>query len=57
MKIALVMEWSTCTKNEIVYETLKKKRFSLTNSLHNLGLLLDSLIWMTIVRHTTRMPF
>lgn len=24
MKIALVMEWSTCTKNEIVYETLKK---------------------------------
>ena len=39
MKIALVMEWSTCTKNEIVYETL------------------DSLIWMTIVRHTTRMPF
>ena len=24
MKIALVMEWSTCAKNEIVYETLKK---------------------------------
>lgn len=24
MKIALVMEWSTCEKNEIVYNTLKK---------------------------------
>ncbi len=24
MKIALVMEWSTCERNEIVYETLKK---------------------------------
>ena len=24
MNIALVMEWSTCAKNEIVYETLKK---------------------------------
>ena len=24
MKIALVMEWSTCEKNEIVYQTLKK---------------------------------
>lgn len=24
MNIALVMEWSTCTKNEIVFETLKK---------------------------------
>ena len=24
MKIALVMEWSTCTKNEIVYPVLKK---------------------------------
>ena len=24
MKIALVMEWSTCTKNETVFETLKK---------------------------------
>lgn len=24
MKIALVMEWSTCERNEVVYETLKK---------------------------------
>jgi ribose 5-phosphate isomerase RpiB len=37
MKIALVMEWSTCEKNEIVYQTLKKVAKAHGHSVTNYG--------------------
>ena len=37
MNIALVMEWSTCAKNEIVYETLKKVAESKGHTVVNYG--------------------